>query len=432
MPRIYKPEPGGKRYKRYDENVLKQAVEDYLMGNDSIKTVVIKHNIHPSVLYRHSKGLVKSQGGQRALSLTTEEYIIKYINVCAEWGYPLDSLDLRYIVKMYLDKIGITHKRFKNNFPGPDFIQCFLNRHKDKISQRICQNIKRSRAAVSAEIITKYFEELQISLADVPAANIVNYDETNLADDPGRRKIITKRGTKYRERVMNHTKASVSLMIAGSAEGQILPPYVVYKAQNLYNTWISHGPKGARYNRSASGWFDGTIFEDWVQSIVIPFFADKPGKKLLIGDNLSSHLSVDMIKLCKEQQIDFVFLPSNSTHITQPLDVAFFRPMKAVWRQILLKWKKTDGSNETSVPKGCFPKLLKKLMEAIQENAESNLKAGFKKTGIYPLDPTQVLSRIPTQSNNSSRHREAVDESVLTLLNDMRYGTMGVKELKRK
>lgn len=112
---------------------------------------------------------------------------------------------------------------------------------------------------MSADIITKYFEELQISLADVPAANIVNYGETNLADDPGRRKIITKRGTKSRTRHEPRTKASVYLMIAGSAEGQLLQPYVVYKA---HNTWVSHGPKGARCNRSASGWSDGTIFED--------------------------------------------------------------------------------------------------------------------------------------------------------------------------
>ncbi|XP_060802603.1 uncharacterized protein LOC132902258 [Amyelois transitella] len=432
MPRKYKPEPGSKQYKKYDPNVIQEAVDEYLTGNSSLKTIAAKYNIHLSVLYRHSKGQLKCQGGQRALSIDTENYIIEYINVCADWGYPLDSLDLRYIIKMYLDKLGITHKRFKNNLPGPDFFHGFLNRHKEKISQRICQNIKRSRAAVSAAVIKKYFEELEKSLADVPPSNIVNYDETNLADDPGRRKVLTKRGTKYPERVMNHSKASISIMMAGSADGQLLPPYVVYKAQNLYNTWTTNGPKGARYNRTSSGWFDGVIFQDWVQSILIPFFADKPGKKVLIGDNLSSHLSVELIKLCKEENINFVFLPSNSTHLTQPLDVAFFRPMKTAWRQILLKWKKSDGSNETSVPKGCFPKLLKNLMEIIQDNAASNLKAGFKKTGIYPLDPTQVLSRLPDEVTDTERYKDAVDKSVLNLLSEMRYGTMGIKENTRK
>ncbi|KAL0861602.1 hypothetical protein ABMA27_009101 [Loxostege sticticalis] len=174
--------------------------------------------MHPSVLYRHSKGLLKQQGGQRALSFETENYIIEYINVCAEWGYPMDSLDLRYIIKMYLDKLEVTNKRFKNNMPGPDFVQCFLNRHKDKISQRICQNIKRSRAAVSPETITSFFEELEKSLVDVP-------------------------------RIMNHSKSNVSIMMAGTAAGDLLPPYVVYKAQNLYDTCVSRGPRETEYFR---------------------------------------------------------------------------------------------------------------------------------------------------------------------------------------
>lgn len=161
MPRVYKPVPGAKRYKKYDKNIIKQAVDNYLMGIESLKTVAAKYSMHTSVLYLHSKGILKWQGGQRALSLETEEYIIQYINVCAEWEYPLDSPDLRYIIKMYLDKIVITHKRFKDNLPSPDYIQSFLNRHKDKISQRRCQNIKRSQAAVSVEIITKYFQELK-------------------------------------------------------------------------------------------------------------------------------------------------------------------------------------------------------------------------------------------------------------------------------
>ncbi|KAL0811977.1 hypothetical protein ABMA28_009375 [Loxostege sticticalis] len=183
--------------------------------------------MHPSVLYRHSKGLLKQQGGQRALSLETENYIIEYINVCAEWGYPMDSLDLRYIIKMYLDQLGL---------PINDL----------KITSR---GLILSRAAVSPETITSFFEELEKSLVDVPVTNIINYDETNLADDPGRRKILTKRGTKYPERIMNHSKSNVSIMMAGTAAGDLLPPYVVYKALNLYDTWVSRGPRETEYFR---------------------------------------------------------------------------------------------------------------------------------------------------------------------------------------
>lgn len=77
---------------------------------------------------------MKQQGGQRALSDETEMFLIENKNKCAELGYPLDTMDLRYIVKMYLDKIGIVHRRFKTNFSGPDFVQSFLLRHKNVIS----------------------------------------------------------------------------------------------------------------------------------------------------------------------------------------------------------------------------------------------------------------------------------------------------------
>ena len=82
--------------------------------------------------------------------------------------------------------------------------------------------------------------------------------------------------------------------------------------------------------------FDSFCFQDWGEAVAIPFFKNVEGPKFLIGDNLASHLSVDVIKLCDEKNIRFVFLPSNSTHMMQPIDVAFFRPMKflgaRLWR----------------------------------------------------------------------------------------------------
>lgn len=85
-------------------------------------------------------------------------------------------------------------RQFKNNCPGPDFVVSFLKCHKKVLSTRLCQNIKRSRAAVSPDTINNYFDELEKELKDVPPSNIINYDETNLCDDPGRKKLIFKRG----------------------------------------------------------------------------------------------------------------------------------------------------------------------------------------------------------------------------------------------
>ena len=154
----------------------------------------------------------------------------------------------------------------------------------------------------------------------------MNYDETNLQDDPGKNKVISKRGIKYPKRVMDFSKSSVSVMFAGCADGTLLPSYVCYKAAHLYESWTVGGPPGTRYNRSASGWFELQTVEDWFETIALPYFLRLQRKKVLSGDNFSSHSSVEIIRKCEQNNILFVFLPPLSIHILQPLDVSFFVP----------------------------------------------------------------------------------------------------------
>lgn len=250
---------------------------------------------------------------------------------------------------------------------------------------------------MSQEILNDYFHNLAESVDGVPPDNILNY-ETNLSDDPGRAEVLTKRGSKYPERIMNQSKSSISLMFAGTASGCLLPPYVVYKSLNMYDTWTQGGPEGTRYNRSKSGWFDSYCFSDWFYTIALPYFRRLPGRKILIGDILSSHLTIDDIQECEKNDIAFVFLPANSTHLCQPLDVCFFRPMKMAWRPILARWKK-KGATQSSIPKDTFPRLLMELMDQLSTNTPDNLKSGFAKCGIFPLDRQKVLSRLPETSD---------------------------------
>ena len=119
-----------------------------------------------------------------------------------------------------------------------------------------------------------------------------------------------------------------------SASGDMLPAYVVYKAENLLSTWTEGGPKGTQYNRSRSGWFDACCFNDWFETLFVTHARKLPGKKVLIGDNLSSHFTPTVLQLAAEYDILFVCLPPNATHLLQPLDIAFYRPLKGYWRKV--------------------------------------------------------------------------------------------------
>lgn len=97
---------------------------------------------------------------------------------------------------------------------------------------------------------------------------------------------------------------------------------------------MENGPDGARYNRSKSSRFDHQVFEDWFVSLMLPLLKKQQGTKVVIGDNLSSHISLEVLRICELNDIKFIALPSNATHLLQPLDVVFFRPLKVNWRKI--------------------------------------------------------------------------------------------------
>ena len=68
----------------------------------------------------------------------------------------------------------------------------------------------------------------------------------------------------------------------------------------------------------------------FTQQVLIPWIEGLPADdiKVVIGDNLASHISPTVLQLCREHKIQFCFLPENSTHLLQPLDVGVFGPMK--------------------------------------------------------------------------------------------------------
>ncbi|KAK3872422.1 hypothetical protein Pcinc_022496 [Petrolisthes cinctipes] len=133
-----------------------------------------------------------------------------------------------------------------------------------------------------------------------------------------------------------------------------------------------------------------------IKHIVLPYAKSRPGKKVIIGDNLSSHVSLSVVTACENNNISFVLLPPNSTHLTQPLDVSVFGPLKNHWRSVLTDFKATSlGRRTACLPKSEFPKQLSKLMEKLQKNVTKNIQSGFRKCGIHPLNAEEVLSRLP-------------------------------------
>ncbi|XP_039298507.1 tigger transposable element-derived protein 7-like [Nilaparvata lugens] len=401
MPQNYQRQVGARKYTDYSAETLQMCLNDIQNGLRSQRNAAEHYGIPRSTIKNKLKGNLREKVGRPTIFTEEEEKCFEnHIHKLAEYGFPTNELDIRFTIKSYLDKQGRQVKQFSNNLPGKDWVISFRKRH-PKLTVRKCSNIKRARAAVDESIINNYFNNLEVTLQNVPPENIWNYDETNLCNDPGSAKVVCKRGSKYVERIMDSTKSCISIMFCGNAVGEMLPPYVVFKSEHLWSTWTEGGPKDCRYNRSKNGWFDTACFEDWFTTCLLPRLQKESGTKVIIGDNLSSHISVQILKICEQNDIRFVCLPANSTHITQPLDVAYYGPMKQEWRKILTNWKEAQrGKNLSNLPKDEFSKLLKVLVDHLFVEKKQNMISGFLKTGIQPLDRKKALDRLPQRNVN--------------------------------
>ena len=235
MPRNYKQKLGARSFKNFMDENLTRAVKACRDEGLSIQDACL-HGVKRGTLHSGLKKKHQSAPGRMTVFSQTEELgFVKHLMVVSEWGFPMDQMDVRYLAKSCLDKQGRCVSQFKENFPGKEWFKSFMQQQRNFVNERLCQNIKKSRAAVSVEEIEKYVKNLNEILKDLPSSNIVNYDETNLTDESGKSKCVFKRGVKYPERIMNSSKFVTSIMSAANSVGDAVPPYVVCKAEHLWD-----------------------------------------------------------------------------------------------------------------------------------------------------------------------------------------------------
>ena len=88
----------------------------------------------------------------------------------------------------------------------------------------------------------------------------------------------------------------------------------------------------AYFGKSDKGWVNTQLFYKWLEEHFIKRKATIRPLVLLI-DGHSSHIDINASKLCKDNNILLYCLSPHSSHITQPLDVGFYGPLKASAKQ---------------------------------------------------------------------------------------------------
>ena len=199
-------------------------------------------------------------------------------------------------------------------------------------------------------------EGLGIADRDDLASRMWNCDETGFCTATASRVVLARKGAKAVHEIGGGSgREFITVLGCCAADGTRLPPYTVYKGQNLYREWTSAGPPGAFYGMSKSGWMESDNFLSWFDKCFLPavdnLLQDAP--VLLFVDGHHSHLSLSLLRRAREKGVHLICLPPHTTHILQPLDVGVYGPMKKAWKEIVKSFKtKTLGA---TITKKVFP-----------------------------------------------------------------------------
>lgn len=337
-PRL-KPVPRVK-HTRYTQEALANAVHAYKTENKTLRDCSRLFQVPVMTIQRHVKQDWNKMGRPCILNSVTELLIADSCVALAKWGFGLCQVQIISIAEQHLTKLGQPRKLGTKWFNG------FMRRHKDQLSLRKSTNLSINRAqALTQKCVDDFFDLLKEAFKDNDLEHrphsIWNVDESGYNCDQGNCKIVCHKGEynplklqgiiikkkkifcflfKFLKFLGNNEKTSYTVLSCANAAGCVMPPYVLYKAQHMWDRWLLGGPEGTRYQLSPSGWMESEQFFDWFRTMFVPKVDTIAGHKLLIYDGHNSHINIYVIDLAREKNISIICLPPHSSHCLQPLD----------------------------------------------------------------------------------------------------------------
>ena len=130
---------------------------------------------------------------------------------------------------------------------------------------------------------------------------------------------------------------------------------------------------------------DKELFDVWFTNHFLRY-APCARPLLLLLDGHSSHYCPKTIRLAAQQQVVLFTLPPNTTHLLQPLDRSCFGPLKVAWREACHHFVSTNPGK--MVTRFHFSRLFSEAW--LHSMTVANITAGFRTTGIYPLNRAVV------------------------------------------
>ena len=398
------------RERKWDQKELPGAVTAVCEGRMSLREAEARYGIPKSTLGDYVSGrreIGSTRGPQTILTADEEKKLADWALEMALIGYGRTKEQILLTVQ----KIMEADKRpnpFTGHRPGNKWWSGFLKRHPN-LATRKPENLEAYRAAAcTKERLGQWYSDFQQflllhNIGDDPR-NFWNADESGFALSPKPGKVVSARKARDLYAVTGYSKEQITTLCAGSASGEMIPPMHIFAGQRFSYNPLEGAVPGAYFGKSQSGWIDTELFYGWIANHFARQVKTRP--VVLLVDGHKSHINVETAKFCKDNDIHLYCLPPHSSHITQPLDVGFFKGLKDSWKKSCQQYIVTHPGH--FVTKQVFASIFKEAwLQAVQP---IKLVNAFRAAGIYPLDFSCVPERWLAPSRvYTGTHADAVE-----------------------
>ena len=262
-----------------------------------------------------------------------EEKVLEFVLERRRCGKSVSTSEIR----VHAIKVAKSMK-IKDFKASADWCYAFMRRKNLSIRRRTHISQKLPEDFDDKLLQFQKFVIKQRKIHDYDLSQIGNADQTPLRFDLPPTTTVAPKGSKTVSiNTTSHEKDRFTVMLACTADGGKLPPYVIFKRKTL--------PKGVQWPRGvivrcqSHGWMDQELTIDWIKSV----WGKRPGalreKSLLVLDAFRCHKSDYVKTLLKDDyRSTLTIIPGGMTSILQPLDVSINKPMKDMLRRRWNDW----------------------------------------------------------------------------------------------
>lgn len=217
-------------------------------------------------------------------------------------------------------------------------------------------------------------------------SNIWNYcDETGITTVQVPPKILAPKGKKQIGGMTSgERRINVTMIAAVSASGNSVPPLFVSPHVNFKPFMLNGAPPGSVGAANPSGWYNETIFMQFLQLFIqhVHPSAEKP--VLILLDNHKNHISLSVIDLAKSSDVVLLTFHPHTSHRVQPLDREVFGPFKTYHNEAVNNWMLSPGNAGKPVTIYDIAALAGQTYP--RAFVPTNIMKGFKVTGFVPFN----------------------------------------------